>query len=837
MVAASSAASTTSTSVPQVSSQAAQSPSTTLEGNPSSPTPTAPAFTCPEDHNTTVSQMVGSERFDYLVLCDTVLMDADIYSGALSYKSFSECVGACSIADQQFDNPVCQGVSFYATDAAGSGNCFLKGAANHSVLAVGVDSALLQRILVGITNDTVQGTATELLPFAGIQPTVNPSQFSSMISSVLSNSSNSMPMVTPMNSPPMSGRQVGPITAYSTYVSDGSTYSSGTGYTTVTTFANGSWVSAYYNTYTMTWASAATVYALSEGGSEFENATTFGSSKTNGENGQYGIINTWNTTYSNGSNQAVIQTISYEANGNPFYSTATTYFTAATGAADGGAGGAGGSAPVSAPAGPLITPAVSSNNGSLSGGEAGGAQGGPGSGGPGLVTSTSRFSTQSVITLPGGNTGGAQSGYGAGGPPLTYTGVSTIVNNGSTAYETYYIVSGGPTGTEGANSVINSGGPSPVTVISTGERTGGGASGIVSGGPGNTGAASSSIISGRPSSSPSPYASSSIVTVISNSGATDGGTGAIISGGPMGTGVANSSPTSGGPSPNTNTTSPLTASFTGDNRSPGYEESSSTSVPLPTAPSGGIYSPRESPSGSAPGTVPPSNATAPQGTSPLTASFTGDNRSPGSESSSTPMPLLTAPSAGFYPPPVFTAPTGTSSLTASFTRDNRSGDYGVSSSQPTGNVPGTAPLGTSPPGTSLAPGVPIFHGPNQTVPAPSGTAPMGTQPGPSRSPPTNTAPATSVLIPTGISPASFSNTIDSRLPGTESSSVPHPYPSLTFPTAQSSCANGTMGTTTLFSTTTVYGCYSTCLPSWGGPAGWGGYGGPHAFGPPVETAS
>ncbi|EME88053.1 uncharacterized protein MYCFIDRAFT_89544, partial [Pseudocercospora fijiensis CIRAD86] len=109
-------------------------PSTTNSGP--GPAPTAPGFQCPEDNNSTVSQLVGPERYDYLVMCDTDISDDDFYN-TLSYDSYSQCAAACSVANQRFDLPVCQGFSYYATSNSAGFNCFLKGSAETTVAAVG----------------------------------------------------------------------------------------------------------------------------------------------------------------------------------------------------------------------------------------------------------------------------------------------------------------------------------------------------------------------------------------------------------------------------------------------------------------------------------------------------------------------------------------------------------------------------------------------------------------------------------------------------------------------------------------------------------------------------
>lgn len=218
--------------------------STPTSVSSSAPQPAAPAFSCPEDNNTTVSQLFGNERFDYQVLCDTDVLDANFWTG-IEYSTFSECVAACSSANYQFNDVVCAAAAYYGN----AGSCFLKASANRTVSALGVNTAILQRIAVGISEGEPLGTATES-SFGGVTSTMDPADMSSTMSSIISNSTTTIPIITPGPENPTSGLLVnGPSTSYITYISNGETYSSGTVFSTYVS-ANGTWYSSYYHTYT-----------------------------------------------------------------------------------------------------------------------------------------------------------------------------------------------------------------------------------------------------------------------------------------------------------------------------------------------------------------------------------------------------------------------------------------------------------------------------------------------------------------------------------------------------------------------------------------------------------
>jgi hypothetical protein len=212
----------------------------------------------------TISQMLGSERFDYDVFCDTNVGSESIPID-LSYNTFSECVAACSLANAQFAQPVCQGAAFLETTG---NNCFLKSAANASdtVAAIGADLAILKRVAVGVSAENNAGTSTEPITFSGETPALDPSEVRSLIGGMLGNSTSTLPIVVPDVTPPPSpiigGRPaLDGITAYSTFVSNGETVSTGTAYSSYFSNASdGSWFYTYYSEWSLAWTDVQTIY-------------------------------------------------------------------------------------------------------------------------------------------------------------------------------------------------------------------------------------------------------------------------------------------------------------------------------------------------------------------------------------------------------------------------------------------------------------------------------------------------------------------------------------------------------------------------------------------------
>lgn len=879
-------------------------PSATVDTPPAQPDPTAPPFTCPDDNGMTISQMLGSERFDYDVYCDTTIGSESIPID-LSYDTFSECVAACSLANVQFAQPVCQGAAYYETTGI---NCFLKSAANASdtTAAIGVDLVILKRVAVGVSAENNDGTSTEPVVFSGETPALDPSEVGSSIGGMLGNSTSTVAFVVPEITPPpgpiISGRPaLDGITAYSTYVSNGETVSTGTGYSSYfSNSSDGSWFYTYYSEWSLAWTDVQTVYGAGETAIPLaanDSGTVVEYSGADG--GHTETTNSSITTFEYQPNMTIahtteeIGTNEYDANGTLTYSTTVTnFYTYTTAAENGSGGGIGGGG-----AGVVTSTGVSSFSTQTviySTGGTGGSNGGQGSGGqviqtPGpVLTSTSGFSTQSVDTIPGGAVGsqGGQGGGGAGQTTPVGGVTSTITSAFST--ETILVSSGNAAGSAGGEgggalgSTVPIAGGSSVIFISGGTAfsTGGVVSGVISinGTSGATSAlGSGAIVTNTPPTSTltgnsvilisggtsgafstgdqgqeiiSP--SGMVITSIGSTGGSFSNAGALRTPKPgdsdyvaptgSPTGPAPYPPVSATPSgsiPDLNGSIPMStgAPFTNSQTlRTGDFSTSSGPVPYPPFSSG--------PSGSSILTV--TNASLPIATGTFPGSFTN------SQTFRTGL-QTTSPGGPVPYPPFSTAPSGeTPSLNASLP-------------VPTGTAPGTAPfppLSTSPSG--------VIPQANVSLPVPTGTAPSiiqtpslpaGTGSNSLTFTNTNrprsgtlsigatTATSRPMVIQTLSTPSQVfslrpsSPTGDASMAlstGVSSNGTMPTFPTGTAPPA-TSCPPMAVSTTTLWATTTEFGCYDFCPPSHGGFYGPGGgnpnageqYRGPQSFGPPA----
>jgi hypothetical protein len=745
--------------------------SATDSTTPPTANPTAPPFTCPEDNGMTISQMLGTERFDYDVYCDTDLpMSPDIPID-LSYDSFSQCVAACSLSNMQFPGgpPVCQGVSYFEVSGT---NCFLKSAANasDSVPATGVDTAILKRIAVGVDEQDPDGTNTQVVTFGDATPTYSPSELGSMLGAAMGNTTSTVPIMEPptiiTGRPAMDG-----FTAYSTFVSDGETVSTGSVYSTYYS-GNGSWYYSYFSAWSLAWTDAQTIYAAGETSVPVVVNNKGVTEQHNGGNGEYSVITTSNTTkISYQANQTVYDTTelignnTYNANGTQIFETTTTTFYTYTQAVAGGSGGG--------DAGVITSTAISAfstNYVIYSSGATGGQNGGQGSGGqvggqgsgqvvqtPGpTVTSTSAFSTQTVILSSGGLAGGeGGQGGGAAGSTVPVEGVtSTITSAFSTP--TVIVSSGNTAGGEGGEGNGGQGSIIPITIGSsvvivtggTAYATGGIISGAfpINGTSGATGAfGSGSIVT------PVPITSTfTDVTVVLSTGGT-GGTGGFFSTGSQGSGAGGE--TSGA-------TSTEGAGFTNSQRPRSGTESDSTSFPatenLPSVTAPAPYPPLSTVSS---GVITSLNASLPA----PTGTFTNSQRPrSGTES------LTSDFGTGLVPyPPLSTAP-------GSFTNSQRprSGTESLTSDFGTGLVP-YPPLSTAP-SSGVTPLV------NSSLPVPTGTAPGSfsnsekPRSGTESIPPVSLPSPITVSFPTGTGPVAYPPIIQTLSIPTG----PLPYPPL-----------------------------------------------------------
>lgn len=916
-----------------------------------SPDPTAPPFTCPDDDGMVISQMLGSERFDYDVFCDKDLPTSPELSSVLdlSYSTFSECVASCSYANAQFDQPVCQGAAYFETETS-SGNCILKSAANatDSVSATGVNIAILRRIAVGVDENHGEGTNTEVVSFSSETPTMDPGKMGSIIMSMMGNSTSTMPIVTPPPLAVYSGRPVaGGETAYSTYISDGTTFSTGSAFSTYVS-GNGSWYSAYFSSFSVAWTNAQTIYAAGETTLPVAYNNT-GVTKESNEDGGYTLWkNTTNSTVSYQSNQTVydvteiIEADYMAPNGTQTSSSITTSYYSYTGAAVAGANSVAGSSDagvitssystqtviynsgfteggtgvqasgvIQTPA-PLVTSTFSTQSVIASSGGLNGAEGIEASGAAGstapvtATTSTSPFSTQTVIVSSGGLNGeisGGGSGV-AGSTVLVTGGSSVIINTFGTAGSIGLVLSGviAVNGTSGATSFEASGAvPSTGAITSTFVDTTiilstGGAGGAFStaasgaGSDSGTSGVTSIAVSGEASPStgtrsvPSGLrsgtdseSSSSAPTALQTSPSVpyppvvtnpSGSIPEVNSSLPLPTGTG-SAPFSQPSGPRVGTDSSSTLVGTGPVQYPPVETSPPTNETV-SFPTSGLTGSSSTPLGTGPVPYPPVttefitlsglNATipAPTGTPSGTFTNTRDLRS-GSDSSSTfpgtaPAPY---PPLGTGPPSNVSVPSpiGTSSGKFTNTRDLRSGTDSSSTPLGTGSMP-YPPLTTGPPS-------------NVTVPIPTGTAPGNFTISEPTVPGTGSFTNSQTLREGTDSESTTSTTATTRRPfaaiqslpppvfasstrasislstggvvnATESSTISlstgPPLPTAPVPT---SCPTQSIGTTTLWMTTTLLGCFSQCPP--GGNGGYGGYvgghdgygNGPQSFGPPA----
>lgn len=871
--------------------------SATESTTPPTADPTAPPFTCPEDDGRTISQMLGTERFDYDVYCDKDLpssSETDIPLG-LSYDSFSQCVAACSLSNMQFPGgpPVCQGVAYF--EAEGN-NCILKSAANatDSIEALGVDIAILKRIAVGVDEDNADGTNTETVTPDEPIPTYNPSELGSMLGAAMGNSTTTVPIYPPAiitGRPAMDG-----VTPCSTYISDGQTYSTGSVFSTYFS-GNGSWYYSYFSAWSLAWTDAQTIYAAGETTIPVAVNNTGVTEQHNGANGEYSIITTSNTTYiTYQANQTIYDTTelignnTYDANGTQIFETTTTSFYTYTMAAEGADGGNGGG-----DAGVITSTAVSQFSAQsviYSSGATGGQIGGQGSGGqviqtPGpTLTSTSAFSTQTVIVSSGGLAGGEGSqGGGAVGSTAPEVGVTSTITS---AFSTQIVVTnaGNTAGGEGGEGSGGQGSVVPITIGSsvilvtggTVFSTGGVASG---GGPINgTSGATGAVGSGAVESNAPITSTITGATVIVSTG----GTGGFFSTAAQGSGAGGetSGATSTGGAGFTNSQRPRSGTDSDSTSFPATENLPSLTVPAPFPPGSTVSSgnttslnvtlplPTGTPSGSF------SNSGRPRsGTESLTSDFgTGTGLVPYP-------PLSTSPSSGVLPPTNASLPVPTGTSPGSFTNSlaSRSGTTSIPPVSLPSPITVSFPTGTGPveyPPIIQTLSFPTVTGPIPYPPlstGPSASVPVGT--GPVPYPPLSSAPSASIPASNSSRPSSssgtFSNTNKPRS-GTERTStqsvtsrppviqtLPFPTPSNTrssialstggpfngtsipFPTGTAppatSCPSQTVSTITLWATTTLLGCFDKCPP--GGSGGYGpGFGdgkyqGPQSFGPPA----
>lgn len=772
------------------------------DATPAIPDPTAPPFTCPDDNGQTISQMLGSERFDYDVFCDMDLPTTESIPIDLSYATLAECVAMCSLSNVGFNQAVCQGVAYF--EASGT-NCFLKGVANVSdaVGATGVDLAILRRIAVGISDDNAEGTNTEVIAFSEETPTMAPSEIANMIGEMMGDSTASVPIITPPPGPIGGRPAVDGVTAYSTYVSNGETVSTGTFFSSYFS-GNGSWYYTYASAWSLVWTDVQTVYSAGETAIPVAVNNTGTTQESNG-NGRYTEITTSNvTTISYQSNQTVYDTTelignnTYNANNSLIASTTTTNFYTYTLAAENGSGGgnAGNGAGI-------ITSTnistYSTNSVIYSSGVTGGSFGGQGSGGQVIqtpapvLTSVSAFSTESVVLIPGNSAGGGGgAGGGAGGETSLAEGVTSTITS---AFSTEFVIAipGNSAGNEGGEG--GGAGSSAITSLSStrGSFTNTGA--LRTPKPGD-----SDYVSSTEASGPAPYPSATVTPSV--------GIPPLNESLPVPSGTAPGSFTN----PQTLRTGEL----------------STTSGPVPYPPLS------TSPSG----VIPPTNESfpVPTGTAPLsfTNSQTLRTGFQTTSSGSVPYPPLSTSPSGVIPPTneSLPVPTGTGPVPyPPLSTSPSTATLPLNSSVPVGT-------GTAPPVVqtlSLLTGTTSRSFTNSDRPR-SGTVSTGSASATSRPMVVQTLSLPSLVPRPSITAASIALSTG----GMFNSTIP-PFPTGTAPPA-TSCPPMAVSITTMWATTTLLGCYEQCPPGgsnhggfYGGapPVGSDGYSGPQSFGPPA----
>ncbi|OQO13387.1 hypothetical protein B0A48_01615 [Cryoendolithus antarcticus] len=783
-------------------------------------TPTAKPFTCPDDNNNTVSQMVDNERFDYDIYCNADLPNSpDLFSN-LSYDRFSQCVAACSLADAQFDQPVCQGVVYYEVPTEKGANCFLKAeaAANETVLALGMDVAILRRIAVGVAPDDPSGTSIESVPFNGETSTVAPTDMSSSMSSMFGNSTTSVPIITP--GPPVASGRMPAYTSYSTYVQDGTTYSTGSIHSTYYS-SNGSWYYSYYTTWSVAWSSATTVYAAGETQYAVGSNNTSNSQSNNSGNGGYSTIQDQNVTeITYRGNQTVYNTTEtiidadYSANGTHLNASTTTLYYSETsyyasnsngdsGSDNGGNGGA--SSGVVTSTGVIATQTVIYNSGATSGGS-GYATSGVVQTPPPVITSTSIYSTENVITNSGGTAGG--SGYAASGYAYStgsgQVGSVVIINSYGTAYSSSYATSGansangtgddyGGDFSTAASGVITSTGPANTATFtnSGAPRSGTDSSDIVSTVVSYYTIGSSVIVNSYATAYGSGYVASGVVTSTATLNGTSGGYGTAASGAI----TTSKGPFTNSPAPRSGTESSDIVIMTGPAPYPPYTivTSSEASGAASSSANWSFTSTTSTPAPYISNPVTPPSYI-PSGTAPV--------------------PYL--PYNHTVPPPLSATPSSAVLTILASTRFSNSGQprSGTdSSSTPSATLPIAYP--------------PFSHSPSlSTAPMTTYTASRSILPSVSNS---------TVAIPLSTGPSSSLSSSQALRTGTESTDITTSMmlstgtspPQTSITPIFSSCMWENSSYITVTTTETIFGCYSNCLPQ----NGYGG--GPQSLGPPA----
>ncbi|KAF2157015.1 hypothetical protein K461DRAFT_317183 [Myriangium duriaei CBS 260.36] len=150
---------------------------------------TSPFFSCPKNDKTNVTQIVDGFAFSYTVRCGYSLFDDNV--AERTYSSFTDCVSACSVANEGLNSVACAAVDYTGPSPDGTPNCFLKIASNFAVSVAGVDVAILHT--VGASRDAAAQS------FSSPSAPTNAASASSEVASALTSFSGNLPATTALS--------------------------------------------------------------------------------------------------------------------------------------------------------------------------------------------------------------------------------------------------------------------------------------------------------------------------------------------------------------------------------------------------------------------------------------------------------------------------------------------------------------------------------------------------------------------------------------------------------------------------------------------------------------
>ncbi|PNS16234.1 hypothetical protein CAC42_6341 [Sphaceloma murrayae] len=250
---------TTETVVETVTQASGTATSATVAIDIAESTPTSIPITCPDADGTNQTQLIGGRNYIYSVACGVDYLDENV--AERTYATFTDCVSACSIANDANSAAACQGVSFTGPPENGAANCFFKQSTNLEIIAAGGSVAILEN--VGVFES---GAPNARIAFASATD-------SGAVDNALTGTATTVAIITPAPFR-LTNRQV--VTA------DGTSFYTATESSTYIS-ANGSWTSAYYSSYSYAWgASGATTFASTTTITAEESSSSSGSSSGSG---------------------------------------------------------------------------------------------------------------------------------------------------------------------------------------------------------------------------------------------------------------------------------------------------------------------------------------------------------------------------------------------------------------------------------------------------------------------------------------------------------------------------------------------------------------------------